>query len=195
MREFHVAGSRSGAGKTTLVCALIEALEGWGALKTSTHAVDATGHGPPGLTVAPQVLAVRGTDTARYLDHGAARVAWLRATPETLPRDLPGALATFADLPGVIVEGNSPWISARGDRLILVFGRGPLEAVKRSTEPLAIDADLVVLDANEAPAFDVLERYLDQLAPNTHRIRADLQCSDDPGRRETVRRVVTWTRG
>ena len=192
MRRIDVAGTSSGAGKTTLVCTMLEALDGWAALKTSTHAERAARHGRPCLVTDPTVLATPGSDTARFLDHGAVRVAWLRATPETLERDLPGALATFADLPGLIVEGNSPWARVRGDRLVLVVGRDPVERVKRSAATIAADADLAVLDAG--PARDGAERWLDQVAPDVERVRADLRSSGDPGLCEIVRRVVTWSR-
>jgi molybdopterin-guanine dinucleotide biosynthesis protein len=192
MKQFHVAGWRSGAGKTTVVCALLEALDGWGALKTSTHAVPSAGHGPPGVVTDPAVLAKPGSDTARYLAHGAARVAWLRATPESLERDLPEALERFEGLPGVLVEGNSPWAFRRGDRLVLVVGRGTTDRVKRSAAVLARDADLAVLD--RGPGGDQRDRWLDRFAPEVTRLRADLGSPDGAGLDEVVRQVVTWSR-
>ncbi len=195
MRQFHVSGTCSGAGKTTVACALLDALSGWGALKTSTHAAPSAGHGPAAIVTDPATLARPGTDTARYLEHGAARVAWLRATPATLARDLPEALASFADLPGVVIEGNAPWAVRRGDRLVLVVGRGTVGAIKRSAAAIAADADLAVLDP-ERPGVptDDLERWLDQVAPGTPRLRADLRSPDDPGLREVARLAITWSR-
>lgn len=169
MRTIHIAGNRSGVGKTTLVEAALTALPGWGAIKLSTH--DDARHGPPALVRDPAVLGREGTDTARMLSAGAAWVAWIRATPGTLADLVADAIEAASALPGVVVEGASWWRLRRDGPLIVIVEDDGAPS-KPGASDLAAAADLVVVAG-----------------------RADLSDPRDPGRARILERIVTWSRG
>ena len=139
-----VAGSRSGAGKTVLACGLLSRLAGWGALKVSTlHGNPHPGSQPGSLVVDPSILSRTGSDTARLLAAGAARVGWLTAPPAGMAEAVEGALRQLGDLPGVIVEGNSAVAAIQPDAVALVFAEGEAD-LKASARPLVSRATWLV---------------------------------------------------
>lgn len=110
MKVLSVAGVGSGSGKTTLMARLIAVLPGWGALKTSPVRPGGHDHGLTGdydLVTNLGRLSSSGTDTRRYIDSGAARVAWLIARPPLSAAAAEAVRAAFGDLPGLLVEGDS----------------------------------------------------------------------------------------
>jgi hypothetical protein len=104
-----VGGSSRGAGKTALVCGLIEALPEfrWTAVKITTHE-----HGPR-MPIWEETHPGEETDTARYLAAGAGR-AFLATPPiggQTPEPDLPSVLdelwPNFGRGTNLIFESNS----------------------------------------------------------------------------------------
>jgi hypothetical protein len=168
-----VGGVHKGAGKTTLSCFLLRHLPGWGALKvTTTHEgivcpVEATCtacgelQGPFLLVEERAVLDQDGTDTWKLGRAGAARVAWLRATPEHLGEGLRLALERLRDLPGLVVEGTN--VARHAGDLYLLAARPPVRKIKPSARATAVRADLAVWNLRPDDAGDgraLLEREL-----------------------------------
>jgi len=191
--RFDVAGARSGSGKTALLCRLLVALPGWGALKVAVHP-PGRGHGPAGIVADPGTLAEPGTDTGRYLAAGAARVRWLRATPDTIAAVLPTALAAFEDLPGVLVEGNSSWRVAPGNRLVLVV-RAEDPDWKPSALDLLDEADLVVAVPARPGGAGPTGTFVLPRSIRGEIVSADPWDRDDPGIARIVTTAITWSRG
>jgi molybdopterin-guanine dinucleotide biosynthesis protein len=155
-RIVMVGGVHKGAGKTTLTCFLLSRLPGWGALKvTTTHegtvcpveaSCTACGElvGPYLEVREPGILQQEGTDTWKMGLSGAARVVWLRSTPEALAGALEHALPTFDDLPGVVVEGTN--VARHLPGVYVLAARPPVRKIKPSARATAERADLRVLN-------------------------------------------------
>jgi molybdopterin-guanine dinucleotide biosynthesis protein len=204
MLVLGVGGCCSGVGKTALVCRLLEALGGWGALKVSpAHrdprrpgSIRLVGHGLDGAYRIDTDPGDPGSDTGRFHAAGAARVCWLRSTPGRLGPGLDEALAAFASLPGVIVEGNAPARERPPDGLILLARVGQRE-VKDSARALLPRADWVVLnrsvdrvslpDSGRAPE---VERALGRRPTFV----IDAAAADDSGTAEFLAAVRAWAR-
>lgn len=156
MKVIGIGGCSSGVGKTTLICRVLEALPGWGALKTTpVHKKPCPDpdtcpacHGLRGdyqILTEPERLFREGSDTSRYRDAGAVRVSWLKSRPEFIGLGVDEAVERFRDLPGVVVEGNSFTRYLWPDRMIMV-ARAELDEVKPTARALLGKADLVVLN-------------------------------------------------
>lgn len=130
-RVIAVGGFNSDAGKTTLVCELLRALPGWGALKMTRGHYRSCGKDPHACCVAhllgeePLVRSGRaetyapGKDTGRYWDAGASEVHWVVVTDAQVEAGFRAALARVK-APGVVVEGNSFLRSYAADFTVLV---------------------------------------------------------------------------
>lgn len=205
MRIVVVGGCSEGVGKTQLISRLIEVLPGWGVLKTSPGHPEPTGSTPEavhGLGGAFDVLtdlaalSRPGKDTARYLAAGASRVAWLRARPEHLARGVQEAVGRFADLPGLLVEGNSVAAFLAAHRLAVV-ARAAMSEVKPSALPLLARADWLVLNAPRGTsAQDIArtERGLRSLSATVPCVVADLADPEDPALAELLSGLSVWSR-
>ena len=79
--------------------------------------------------------------------HGAARVVWLRATPEHLDEGLARVLPDFDGLPGIVVEGTNV-ARYRGD-VYLLAARPPIRKIKPSARATLERADWTVLNLRE----------------------------------------------
>jgi molybdopterin-guanine dinucleotide biosynthesis protein len=149
MRILAIGGMSSGVGKTTMICRILPSLPGWGVLKTSVRSGKKVRGDLPTdryeIVTEAAELQVRGKDTGRYHEAGAAALAWLRTGPDGLAPGVPRALARFRHLPGVVVEGNSHTFHQAPDRLILVAST-LLGEIKPTAGMLLPRADLVVLN-------------------------------------------------
>ncbi len=155
-RIIVVGGVHKGAGKTTLTCFLLDRLEGWGALKvTTTHegtvcpvlaSCTACGElkGPYMEVRDPAILDESETDTWKMGRSGAARVTWLRSTPEALEESLAQALPRFDDLPGVIVEGTN--VARHLGDVYVLTARPPVRKIKPSARATVKEVDIPVLN-------------------------------------------------
>jgi hypothetical protein len=144
MRILAVGGCCSGVGKTTLMCRILENLPRWGALKVSPLHGEVT-HGLEGPYRIDTGAVQPSGDSDRYRAAGAARVAWLRSRRDSLGTALGDALGGFADLPGVVVEGNAAALAGSPDGIVLVARSGQRE-IKDSAVTVARRADWVVLN-------------------------------------------------
>jgi molybdopterin-guanine dinucleotide biosynthesis protein len=114
-----VGGFASNAGKTTLMCELLGALEpGWEAIKITRGHYRSCGKDPQACCVShllseqPVIRSGRaetyaaGKDTGRYWDAGAANVHWLIVTDKQVERGIKLALERVR-ASGVLIEGTS----------------------------------------------------------------------------------------
>jgi hypothetical protein len=113
-----VGGFASNAGKTSLICRLLEAFPGWEAIKlTRDHHLHRgrppyLRNGENLLTGSPIICSGRdenyisGKDTARFWDAGASNVHWIVSTEASADHGIRLALERVRS-PGVFLEGNS----------------------------------------------------------------------------------------
>jgi hypothetical protein len=113
-----VGGQCSKAGKTTLVVALIQAMNDfdWTAVKITPHVESGCPLNGPACSCGPQEheFAIHeehdaggNQDTSRFLSAGARRAIWLQTKAGHLSTALPMLAATVAGAGHVIVESNS----------------------------------------------------------------------------------------
>ena len=128
-----VAGTGSNVGKTTLMCRLLQHLEGWEAIKVTRGHFRSCGRDPETCCVSdllgeePKIISDRlltdipNKDTGRFWDAGATNVHWLVATSSQVESGINRALELAAGR-GVIVEGTSVlhFINPRPELAILV---------------------------------------------------------------------------
>ena len=130
-----VGGNGRGAGKTALICGLINALprHNWIAIKITSHAHD---HPEP---IFEETIAGQETDTARYLASGAKRALLVAAHENTFEGLLPKILDEY-----------------RGENLIFESN-----AVLYHLRPDLCFAVSTVLKGGNKPSFEIVERCAD----------------------------------
>ncbi|HYJ47189.1 MAG TPA: hypothetical protein VEV81_11310 [Pyrinomonadaceae bacterium] len=113
-----VSGFSSDAGKTTLLCKLLEAFPGWEAIKITRGHYRSCGKDPQACCVShllgdePVIRSGReltytaGKDTGRYWEAGASNVHWVIVTEEQVERGIRQALEKVK-AEGVFIEGTS----------------------------------------------------------------------------------------
>ncbi len=133
-----VGGFNSNSGKTTLVCELLRAFPGWGALKMTRGHYRSCGKDPRACCVShllgdePLVRSGRaetyapGKDTGRYWDAGASEVHWAVVTDAQVDAGFRAALSRVESA-GVFVEGNSFLRAFDADFTVLVARPDVLE--------------------------------------------------------------------
>lgn len=161
MRVVTVSGTSSEIGKTTLVCALLERLPGWGAVKVTRGHYRSCGRDPDTCCVSgllgaePRVFASRsdtdvaGKDTGRYWSAGAAAVRWVVGMRGQEAEGLSIALGELADRPGVVVEGNRIVQACGPDLAVMVAHPGQRE-VKSSARRILDRIDALYVPDREA---------------------------------------------
>ncbi len=113
-----VGGFTSEVGKTTLLCDLLPAFQGWEAIKVTRGHYRSCGKDPQSCCVShllsdkPLIRSGHlqtfssGKDTGRFWEAGAANVHWLIATDSQIEEGIKQALERVTG-PGVLIEGNS----------------------------------------------------------------------------------------
>jgi molybdopterin-guanine dinucleotide biosynthesis protein len=113
-----ISGLSSNTGKTTLVCALLQHLPGWEAIKITRGHYRSCGKDPRGCCVSDllreeplirtgrEANYERGKDTGRFWDAGAANVHWVIVGEDQVEQGIKQALSRVQSA-AVIVEGNS----------------------------------------------------------------------------------------
>ena len=109
-----VGADCSGAGKTTLICRLLQRLDGWGAIKCTSSGLYTS------VSDDPQTLNQPGKDTALMAQAGAAEVLWVSATPGEMAETVSVAAGRLSHLRGIVVEGNSAIEVLRPDVIIFI---------------------------------------------------------------------------
>jgi molybdopterin-guanine dinucleotide biosynthesis protein len=166
-----VGGFTSNSGKTTLVCELLRALDGWEAIKTTRGHYRSCGRDPHACCVShllgaePLVLSGRdatyaeGKDTGRYWDAGAANVHWVVTTDAQVGRGFETALARVRSA-GVIVEGNSFLEHAEADFVIMVARPDSLKIKTTAGRALPKTSALYVSQFGERHDPNLVEEFL-----------------------------------
>jgi molybdopterin-guanine dinucleotide biosynthesis protein len=165
-----VGGFHSNSGKTTLVCELLCALEGWAALKMTRGHYRSCGRDPHACCVAhllsdePVVRSGRletyapGKDTGRYWDAGASEVHWAVVTDAQVEAGFRAALSRVK-APGVVVEGNSFLRSCEADFTVLVARPDVLKIKTTARRVLPKASALYLSDAGEGIDPDRRARF------------------------------------
>jgi hypothetical protein len=183
VRILAIGGFGSGSGKTTLVARVLARLPGWGALKTSPGKHGRTGSSAWALETDAVALRIAGSDTARMLDAGAARVAWLRSEGAPPAAALDAVRAWSAGLPGLVVEGLRAAEALGAQRLYLVARAG-----SRDLKPAAFAAmpraAAVVVNGSAIPGEIHGARV----------VVADLARADDPALADLLDEISAWSR-
>ncbi len=155
-----IGGFNSNSGKTTLVCELLRALQGWEALKMTRGHYRSCGRDPHTCCVAhllgaePVVRSGRaetyaqGKDTGRFWDAGASEVHWAVVTDAQVEAGFRAALARVK-APGVIVEGNSFLSSSEADFTVLVARPDVLKIKPTARRVLHVASALYLSDAGQ----------------------------------------------
>lgn len=139
-----IGGGHSGSGKTTVACAILQKLKGWGAIKYTRTPLYSS------LITDDKVLSEENKDTRRLLDAGAQKVLWVCAPSEELGKILPVALEMLAHLNGIIIEGNSAVRAVHPH--IVIFAAGSEGNIKEGAEDILRISDVVVFDKTPPPA-------------------------------------------
>jgi molybdopterin-guanine dinucleotide biosynthesis protein len=164
VRIATISGTASEVGKTTLLCALLERLPGWAAVKVTRGHYRSCGRDPDTCCVShllgdePRVFSdrettdVEGKDTGRYWAAGAAAVRWVVGASGQEMEGLRRALADLNGFPGVLVEGNRIVRGCRPDLAILVASPGQREVKATARRILGQVDALYVPDQDVAGA-------------------------------------------
>ncbi len=167
-----VGGFNSNSGKTTLVCELLRALRGWGALKMTRGHYRSCGKDPHACCVAhllseePVVRSGRaetyapGKDTGRYWDAGASEVHWAVVNDAQVEAGFRAALARVK-APGVVVEGNSFLRSFDADFTVLVARPDVLKIKPTARRVLPKASALYLSDAGHGVRAEERARFED----------------------------------
>ena len=130
-----VVGSGSGCGKTTIVCRILRAVPGLGAVKISPR------EGPSRVEWG---RGERGKDTDLYVDSGAACVARIVGPRDRVVETWSRIRISFESCRAVIVEGSRS-VELPEERLVIyVDGGNPEESRKELRKSLITDSDIIV---------------------------------------------------
>jgi molybdopterin-guanine dinucleotide biosynthesis protein len=167
-----VGGFSSNAGKTTLMCELLGALQpGWEAIKITRGHYRSCGKDPHACCVShllseePLIRSGRaetyavGKDTGRYWDAGASNVHWVVVTDKQVERGIKTALERVKS-EGVVIEGTSFVQFVKVD-LMLMAARVPgAEKIKPSARrALSKTSAFYLFDEGEDGGRDARARF------------------------------------
>jgi len=149
VRIITVSGAGSGIGKTALTVFLLSRLNGYAAIKVSASGFFTR------VTDSPEVIEEEGKDTALMKRAGASHVVLVQGPPEDINETLPVAMSLVGDVPGVIIEGNSPLKALRPDTAYFVIGADG--DIKPGADEALSMADVVVVNA-DAPSSELIKK-------------------------------------
>lgn len=165
MKIICVGGNSSNCGKTSVAILLSKVFPNWAAIKvTPSRPADLCprGHdcgachppdGPYEIIADHEILAIPGTDTARYLEAGISRVLWIRSLPEFLLSAMEAALFELSDAPGVIIESTTAIPLLNGLNILTI--RGGIDQIKESARRCIHSVNLVALNMREGKALPI----------------------------------------
>ncbi|HZH91281.1 MAG TPA: hypothetical protein VEX70_11770 [Pyrinomonadaceae bacterium] len=169
-----VGGFYSNAGKTTLMCELLGALQpGWEAIKITRGHYRSCGKDPHACCVShllseePLIRSGRaetyaqGKDTGRYWDAGAENVHWVVVTDKQVERGIRSALARVRS-GGVLIEGTSFVQFVEVDLMLMAARASGAEKIKPSARRALSKTSALYLFDDEEDARsrgDARERF------------------------------------
>ncbi|HEY0101537.1 MAG TPA: hypothetical protein VGB76_21605 [Pyrinomonadaceae bacterium] len=166
-----VGGFASNAGKTTLMCELLRALEpGWEAIKITRGHYRSCGKDPQACCVShllseqPVIRSGRaetyaaGKDTGRYWDAGAANVHWLIVTDKQVERGIKSALERVR-AKGVLIEGTSFVQFVEVDLMLMAARAAGEGKIKPSARRALAKTDALYLFDEDAGATETRARF------------------------------------
>jgi hypothetical protein len=167
-----VGGFSSNAGKTTLMCELLRALQpGWEAIKITRGHYRSCGKSTQAccvshlLSAEPLIRSGRaetyaaGKDTGRYWDAGAANVHWLIVTDKQVERGIKLALERVRSK-GVLIEGTSFVQFVEVDLMLMAARASGGEKIKPSARrALAKTSALYLFDETGDAPEDTRARF------------------------------------
>jgi hypothetical protein len=194
-----VSGAGSGSGKTALVSGLIRRLPRWGALKTTP--ADPPRHRPRDgsdyeIVIAGERLKSAGTDTSRFLEAGARRVAWLMAQPPLRPSVVVEVLNAFDGCPGLLIEGGALADAFAPGRRYVVVRAGATDFKPASLGPIR-SADAVLINVPTGTPAVAIERtrlVLRETIPAGRILVGDPARMDDGAVASLADEVRAWAR-
>ncbi len=127
-------------GKTALTVFLLSCLKGYAAIKVSASGFFTR------VTDSPEVIEEEGKDTALMKKAGASHVVFVQGPPADISETLSMAMSLAGDVPGVVIEGNSPLKALKPDTAYFVIGEDG-EMKPGADEALSL-ADVVVVNAD-----------------------------------------------
>ena len=161
-----IGGHTRNIGKTSVMAGLIRALPEmhWTAFKITQfgHGVCSANGEPCDCETADHTIAISeerdgasGTDSARYLEAGAARSFWVRTRQGQLAEAMPRLRKELAGAENAIIESNSVLRFLRPDLFVSVLDPGTAD-FKESAKRYLDRADAVVVTGGELgrPAWD-----------------------------------------
>lgn len=140
-----VTGAHSGVGKTTLCSVLLNNLKGFGAIKFTKTLMYTS------LNDEDAILMQKNKDTAILSESGAERVVWIQSPVSGLEKALNIAVGKMEDLPGVVIEGNSPVDFIAPHLILFVIGQNG--EIKPSASKLVKKADIIIFNSEADEAF------------------------------------------
>ena len=167
-----VGGFSSNAGKTTLMCELLRALQpGWEAIKITRGHYRSCGKDPHACCVShllseePSIRSGRaetytaGKDTGRYWDAGATNVHWVVVTDKQVERGIRSALERVRS-GGVLIEGTSFVQFVDVDLMLMATPAPGVEKLKPSARrALAKTSALYLFDEGEGAPGQARARF------------------------------------
>ena len=166
-----VGGFSSNAGKTTLMCELLRALQpGWEAIKITRGHYRSCGKDPHACCVShllseePVIRSGRaetyapGKDTGRYWDAGASNVHWVVVTDKQVERGISSALSRVRSK-GVLVEGTSFVQFVEVDLMLMAARASGDEKIKPSARRALSKTSALYLFEDGEEAADARSRF------------------------------------
>ena len=167
-----IGGFSSNAGKTTLMCELLAALQpGWEAIKITRGHYRSCGKDPHACCVSdllseePLIRSGRaetyaaGKDTGRYWDAGASNVHWVVVTDRQVERGIRSALERVRS-GGVLIEGTSFVQFVEVDLMLMAARASGVEKIKPSARrALRKTSALYLFDDEEGARADARVRF------------------------------------
>jgi molybdopterin-guanine dinucleotide biosynthesis protein len=168
-----IGGACSGVGKTSVICEILQSLEGWGAIKYTKTPFYSS------VTDDVIILSREGKDTRRFLDSGAAKVVWIQSPYPELPESLSMAIGMLSQVKGILVEGNSA-VEAINPDIVMFISGGSRKNRKESAQRIMEKADIVLYEkeasqtTHKARQFHInqKDKYMQCLKELLDRIRA-----------------------
>ncbi len=140
-----VTGAHSGVGKTTLCSVLLNNLQGFGAIKFTKTLLYTS------LSDKNAILMQKNKDTAILSASGAERVVWIQSPVSGLEKALNIAVGKMDNLPGVVIEGNSPVDFIAPHLIVFVIGQNG--EIKPSASNLIKKADIIIFNSEPDAVF------------------------------------------